>query len=484
MILLAEQTQFPVAQGGLHLTQVRIVDEAKEDGVLGTPVSLVYDCGGHGNPKALANSLRQLRRQLVKQGRARHIDVLVLSHLHSDHINGFKKLATEMPVSIDRLIIPHYDDHDRLVLTAQMAAATGDIETVVEIDNILRDPGAWFGERGVRSVVAITPGQEGDLPPGTPSAERPPEGYQPQEIPDDGPASERLSLRPTLMVRETDPSTSPDVSVVKAGAFIQLEATSGGTGSRIGTDWIFVPYCQRNLGSGSFAQSRSAFTAAVNAILNPHRLPSGQLIVAPSSAKALINKLTNAFMDYVGRNAAQATWNVLSVSLFNGPATQRRLHRFDAGVLPRSLYIETDEDRSPNLLQSHRVLASLRGDPRCAWWYWRDAFSGFGSGEDACGWMLTGDSVLTIGAPLWTKFYAGLLRVTAVFQLPHHGSTHNIDDRLGLGATTTPFVTCKAKDYNHPHPIVRSDISQRGLDLLSVTDDPDAMLRNLVVIAA
>jgi len=47
---------------------------------------------------------------------------------------------------------------------------------------------------------------------------------------------------------------------------------------------------------------------------------------------------------------------------------------------------------------------------------------------------------------------------------------------------TTPRGT--TNDHNHPHPNVRSDMGQRGLDLLSVTDDPEAMLRNLIVIAA
>jgi hypothetical protein len=484
MILLAEQTQFPVGQGGLHLTQVRLVHEQEIDGGLGTPVSLVYDCGGHGSPKALANSLRQLRRQLPQVNSKRHIDVLVLSHLHSDHINGFKKLVTEMPVSIDRLIIPHYDDHDRFVLTAQMAAATGDIETIVEIDNVLRDPDTWFGERRVRSVVAIAPGEEDDPPPGTPSPERPPEGYQRQELPDERPAAGEHRLRPNLMVRGPSSKPTSRVTVVRAGAFIQLEATSGGAGIRAGTDWVFVPYCLRNLGSGSFAQSRSAFTTAVDAILKRHRSPTGQLVVAPSDAKELINKLTNAFMNYVGRNAAHAAWNVLSVSVFNGPATRRNFHRFDAGVLPRSLYREASGDPLFSLTQDYRVLANFRGNPRSTWWYWEDVFSGFGSEEGACGWMLTGDSVLTNGAALWSRFYAALLGVTAVFQLPHHGSTHNIDDKLGLGATTTPFVTCKANDRHHPDPNVRSDMGQRGLELVSVTGDPEAMLRNLVVIAA
>lgn len=259
---------------------------------------------------------------------------------------------------------------------------------------------------------------------------------------------------------------------------LRLEVATIGA-SPHGTDWLLVPYCQRTLPGAGFAQSRASFAAAVDRILAPHRAADGGLVVHPSRARALIADLTQAFRDYVGPRVSSSTWNVLSMSLFNGPTRPRRFLRCEAGICPRWLEIE-DSLISP--LSSHDRLVRLMLGPRLASLMWPDISPGFVAESHAAGWLLTGDSVLTGGAKDWSDFYRHLLKSTAVFQVPHHGSWHNFDDQLDLGATTTPFVTCRRGDRHHPHASVKATINTKGLELLSVTTDPDTMLRAITVI--
>lgn len=381
-------------------------------------------------------------------------------------------------VSIDRLIIPHYDDEARLALIAAVAASTAESDAIVEVNDILRDPAGWFGARGVRSVIAIAPATPDDPPPELPRPDGgPPSGYERLDTgsPDERREAERPGL--AVLVRRTE-AKSGTYAVVRSGAVLRLEVATIGA-SPHGTDWLLVPYCQRTLPGAGFAQSRASFAAAVDRILAPHRAADGGLVVHPSRARALIADLTQAFRDYVGPRVSSSTWNVLSMSLFNGPTRPRRFLRCEAGICPRWLEIE-DSLISP--LSSHDRLVRLMLGPRLASLMWPDISPGFVAESHAAGWLLTGDSVLTGGAKDWSDFYRHLLKSTAVFQVPHHGSRHNFDDRLPLGATTTPFVTCRRGDRHHPHASVKATINTKGLELLSVTTDPDTMLRAITVI--
>src|SRR5260370_42272693 len=139
MNLYVRKTQFTVGQGGLHLAQLR-TSMKRHRCSRAKPVSIMFDCGGVGSPPALSRCLSTVRLALpLKTGR-RGLDLLVLSHLHSDHVNGFLQFVQGVTLSIDRLMIPHYDDDDRLVLLAQVAAQTANIDLIIQTDQSTANP--------------------------------------------------------------------------------------------------------------------------------------------------------------------------------------------------------------------------------------------------------------------------------------------------------------------------------------------------------
>lgn len=471
MILVAEQTQFAVGQGGLHLAQLQLSDYVQGPDVPSKPLSVVYDCGGHGDPAALRRGLQMLRRSLPSgnDGVTEHLDVLVLSHLHADHINGFKRLVAGVPLTIGKLIIPHYDDEHQLALLAQVAASTGDIAAVLEVSDVLRDPATWFGERRVASVTAIRPGDE-DTRPFVPFSEGVPSGFDPSSPAE----TERVQLDATWRIRGTIDRIG-QMTVVDPGTHLAIQsATRSGTRA---TDWVFVPYCQRwNSGDGRLAR-HPAFVQAVQKCLAPHRQTDGSLLVRPSAADAMVRCLTTAFRTYVGSSASSATWNTLSLSLFGGPLRHRKWRhwrdhaRFDTAFIDEDLYCDASYWQRL-LLDS----AELRFA-----WHPAHHLNSYDR-DDACGWMMTGDSDLTGGASAWNQFYSALLPQVGCFQLPHHGSGHNSDDQLPLGGTMLPFVTCRNGDQKHPAPHIEAFLANRGLHLARVTTDPHSTIRSIALL--
>ncbi|MCA3362077.1 MAG: hypothetical protein INF74_09000 [Roseomonas sp.] len=479
MILLAEQTQFAVGQGGLHLTQLHLGDEVLPLPYGSQPFSLVYDCGGYGSRAALRRGVESVRQALPRNAPAghQHLDVLVLSHLHADHINGFKRLVAGPPLTIGTLIIPHYDDDHQLILLAQVAASTGDMNAVQEVNDVVRDPGAWFGERGVVSVVAVRPGNE-DTPPFEPGPDGLPTGFASMARPE--PTAERGTPGLETVVRVRGPVEPVGrMTVVSPGTHLAVQQAADRRTPV--TDWAFVPYCQRWTSGSVRAKPHQAFVQAVRACLAPYRQQNGSLLIGPADANSVRDCLTAAFLSYLGRKVADATWNVLSVCLFGGPLRQRNWCNPLLSPLFHGLFL--DARVGPG--GWYEIVRWLDWPPHISlrsWSHRRGNWMAPQSPSAACGWMLTGDSDLTGGAAAWSRFYRALLPLVGIFQLPHHGSVHNSDDALPLGNTTLPFVTCRNGDTKHPAPDVKAFLAKKGLHLARVTTDSDSAVRSIALL--
>ena len=83
--------QHPVGQGGFHTSEIRIRSSRTEK------FTIVYDCGATQND-ALQQSIDWYVNNYEK------IDLLVLSHLDNDHVQGLDQLLTH--ISVDTVLIP------------------------------------------------------------------------------------------------------------------------------------------------------------------------------------------------------------------------------------------------------------------------------------------------------------------------------------------------------------------------------------------
>jgi hypothetical protein len=241
--------------------------------------------------------------------------------------------------------------------------------------------------------------------------------------------------------------------------------------AQVGTEWVLLPYCQRNLRRNDLQSRRPDFKRDVKAILAPF-VQGRRLVVPPAKAEDLINCLTDAFLRYVpNRN----DWNILSLSLFNGLGAARDLHAYHATMHRHSIL----HDRGDMV-----VADALYGRLHPSGWFMLPNMPHLYQGRwvdcDAHAWMMTGDSVLTAGAPAWRNFYASYLDRISVFQVPHHGSRHNFDRTFCLPASTRPFVTCNVGDKHHPSPSVVTVLQNMHLNLLEVTNHVDSMIHTLI----
>lgn len=90
----------PVGQGLFYTGMIRRGNES---------FVFVYDCGGSG--KDLVGSIVE---RFIDSLRGKEIDLLVLSHLHEDHINGIESILKELKPG-GNIVMPYVDRHLQLL---------------------------------------------------------------------------------------------------------------------------------------------------------------------------------------------------------------------------------------------------------------------------------------------------------------------------------------------------------------------------------
>lgn len=136
-----EQYQHPVGQGGFHTARI-------SGG--GVEFSWVYDCGSDQG-SALTAQISALS--------GRKFNVLFLSHLDADHVNGVDRLLTTT-AGVDEVVLPYLNDLDWVFHVAAAAAQDGLTGNYLEL---ARDPAAWFGARGIKRITYLEGVDEHDL---------------------------------------------------------------------------------------------------------------------------------------------------------------------------------------------------------------------------------------------------------------------------------------------------------------------------------
>ncbi|PNQ05544.1 hypothetical protein RM69_04350 [Mesotoga sp. SC_NapDC3] len=105
----------------------------------------VYDCGTNGLQSLLDTRISEFIQSL---GKTSAIDVLIISHMHSDHTSGLDKLLSR--VHVDTVYLPYLLPSERIVIGWQEKEF---LDTNPWFSDFLIDPANWFLSRGVNSVV-------------------------------------------------------------------------------------------------------------------------------------------------------------------------------------------------------------------------------------------------------------------------------------------------------------------------------------------
>ena len=109
--------------------------------------TFVYDCGTSSSKTFLNREIDDFKLLLPKVDGKKHLDLLIISHLHDDHVNGLERLLSD--VIVDTVVMSYVDDGLRVL--AQLESE--------DDSNFLRqfyaDPVDWFRHNGVRRVCLL-----------------------------------------------------------------------------------------------------------------------------------------------------------------------------------------------------------------------------------------------------------------------------------------------------------------------------------------
>ncbi len=125
----------------------------------------VYDCGAHPRNRYLKTAIERYHNDCAGKP---EIDMLILSHLHRDHVSGVDRLLKKFQVGW--VLLPYLPPLARLFLAVLQHSA----RTPIWYFSFLKDPVGFLLERGVGKVVLIGGGGEGsrredeDMPPPEP----------------------------------------------------------------------------------------------------------------------------------------------------------------------------------------------------------------------------------------------------------------------------------------------------------------------------
>ena len=411
--------QNAVGQGGFHSALLEHCD-----GECARPVgrrdpehrhetfSYVYDCGEYGNhPEAL-------RREVDRVDTDHDVDILFISHAHTDHISGVESLVTNLRRAGKRVvtvIMPLLDSGEKLLTLAGIAHSGQIVSTFTE--NLVIDPSRAFGE-GTEVIFVSGESRE----------------------------SEGQSLNPDDNLTWYFEGPPPAMRADGASAVSHSQDIRVALGGN-GPDWRLRTFVDpRSVGTVD------AFLVQLNEVLRDNRIAI-DVIGGPLSVDDMIS-LAAKYGDHLRtaylRVAKVQNLNVTSMSLFSGPRTH-----------PYTLW----ERRGFRHLDQGAGNWRRLHDPRVT----------------EIGWLGTGDAMLA-NKQRWTSFQKHFEDVAAqviTAVLPHHGSedNHQLDFLDWFPHLREVVVAADPPPHwRHPASRVVIDAASKGIPLKLVTSAPGTEL--------
>ena len=122
---------------------------SKKDKSPHSTFSFVYDCGTDSSASFLKREIDDYKLLLPATGitRNKELNLLVISHLHDDHVNGLEYLLKD--IVVDTVVMPYINDG--LKLLARLESFGND--EFLQI--FYADPIAWFSSKGVHRIFFI-----------------------------------------------------------------------------------------------------------------------------------------------------------------------------------------------------------------------------------------------------------------------------------------------------------------------------------------
>lgn len=404
--------QLPVGQGGFAVSEIAFSSAEA--------FRFIYDCGARSR-SPLGERIEEVGDQL-----GNHADVLFISHLDADHVDGIDRLLER--IRVDTVVLPYLEAvQQAIVVVGSDSGMSGSLR------EISCGPGTWLGARGVTRVILVRSG------PGADSSPSDVEGPFPFE-PDAGTEIGKLT-GPTGspgVGLGTVPPTAPDHRSSPEGAEVVLLDHRGGVVLTVAggiADWVLLPFVPSISNDQNIRAFRNALAAIVRkqaglATGDEWESKLGEVLRDPDCRKQIRFEY-----NLVGPNLGSGRHNAASMSLYSGP------------IRPFGAPWHVDATHSYPF--------------------------GFRS-ADRPGWVATGDAPLRAKSRMreWLSFYGPYLQACSCLVLPHHGSARSFNSALLTETSIDVFIAPAAESggYQHPSPIVRKHIASHGRQLVHVTE--------------
>lgn len=432
--------QIAVGQGGLMCSKIQGVSPA------GTVAHFrfAFDCGS-------------VNREHLRQGMdvldLDKIDILFISHLDADHVNGIDLLLDR--ADVEMVVLPCLDP---LSLTAIVCNGLNENGMPRAFQNFLLNPVGWFAERGVKRVMFVSrdAGGDGTLP-------YPADGPGPL---DRGRLFEQAGHPPgasTLRIAVESQGGAPtpvktafgtlEAQTLSAAAAFEIDLGLQGDKTGKSLTWLLVPYYHQ------FPLDRTeSFLSVVRKLM---KIPPGEALATAAFSKRLLDMLSNEKSRNTLKNAyslLSLDHNKTSLSLYSGPPTQS--------------CADWSTDNRDWLRWSWHSLPERFVLP---------PFRGF---NDLPGWMSTGDADLGSKGTRegWLKRFGPLLDTVGVFLLPHHGSNASLHRDVIERMQHAIGVACAAEGRkSHPHPTLVAHLRRRRVALWQVSEEQESEFSTIAV---
>lgn len=412
--------QYSVGQGFFHAASLSTGKSLADPEFL-----YVYDCGAMGRYRPARN--RSIDA-FIRDTSPREIDILFLSHMHADHINGLSRLLHRSNGKrADTIVLPLVDDFERIVAFSQAVAN----DESARLDSFYRrfviDPESALRQFDPRQIIFVRKGG-GEFDPGI-APDRPP----PMKFDDDGPGGRSWSLKfPNRFSRAHENVGAYPRRRYKRSPSVFIIGDDNGLSLPSYSSWVLLPYVDP-----SIKAYRDRFTVAAKNILGITKREFSAAILDKTMRRDLVvNKAKLLARAY---SSLESDINLTSLCLYSGP------------MMP-----------SEGLIGCRKIAHGL-------WW-----------GSKRPGWLATGDADLRKPSRLsaFLEHYKNVLRDAGSLTLPHHGSAKNFNEGLLQGIY--PEICVVAADaysnWSHPDLSVVRAVSSSGSQLGLVTSDENTQL--------
>jgi hypothetical protein len=418
------RVQHPIGQGCFHTGEIRIGE---------SQLYYIYDCGSE-NQTALSNQIMTYT-SFIRPKPA--LNVLFLSHLDSDHVNGLDCLLATTSVNI--VVLPYLSSYEKLLITTEAMVADQINGTFLEL---MSDPTGWFGNRGVSYVIYV----RGDEDPPEEEGIRLPE---PGDSPVKGIESLKIDLQHVRM-RSTGRRTKIG-NTVEEGIISHIHPlpvlANGHT-----VNWVFLTHV--------YPEDKRIvrrFSRVVKERLGPFRFNSAY--ANPSFVKWALGILQNPSRRETLAECYEEIRrdrNCTSLSLYSGPI---RLNSSDFAEIDSRygrLLPYSGSHQLPLLWTKHK---------------------------QRCGWLGCGDANLRTKKrrQAFLKHFRPIVDLLSTMALPHHGSVHNFHPELLVPQINIFSVSAGENNrYGHPDDKVERTVFATGRHLCITTERPATMFTEYV----